>query len=352
MHAASFSVLPAALLIVGGLAGCTASVSAPHQTTSTSPPSASTSATGKILYRQLLDSAGDRGALFVMNADGTGKVQLTRPVKNEIDAEGDWSPDGTKIVFTRSINTNADGESHQLVLMNADGSDQKALTPGKPMSGGHVPGFDDFGTFSPDGRTIAYSHSSGDIQADGQTPRLVDVYVMNTDGSGARNVTRSAAYSGERDGLAWSPDGKQLLYVLWNLDGATPANGRALFLIGADGKGDHRLTDWKLGADGSPDWSRTSGLIVFRSAPDEESGVGNFFTIKPDGTSLHQVTHLEGVTVSHKVSFSPDGRVIVFGRADKDGTVQLATQGVTSGALLPLVTNGYGSSSADWDPAA
>jgi Tol biopolymer transport system component len=340
--------MPAALSIVLALAlvGCAAE--APTLAKARSSASPSESLTGRILFRQYLDAANTQGALFSMDADGTNRRQLTHPADNELDAAGSWSPDGTKIVFTRSLNTNADGESHQLVVMNADGSGQKALTPGKPMAGTDVAGFDDLGTFSPDGRSIAYEHSAGDVHADGGTPGRSDVWVMNADGTGARNVTNGKPYSGERDTATWSPDGKQLLYVLWNVDGATPANGRALFVIDTDGTGDHRITSWKLGADGTPDWSSTIGRIAFRSAPDEETGVGNFFTIKPDGTALHQVTHMRGLTASHRVSFSPDGRSIVFARAVADGTIQLATEGVDGGPLRPLVTTGFGSSSADW----
>lgn len=345
-------------LLTALLAACCAACCAGcARVTSTSPSATAVTTgsaaplTGRILFRQFLYDADTRGALFSMNADGSGRVQLTHPAAHEIDGEGDWSPDGTKIVFTRLVNTDTDGESHQLVLMNADGSGQKALTKGAPLSANHVPGFDDFGTFSPDGRSIAYVHAEGDIRADGQSPRQSDVYVMGLDGSSVRDVTHSAAYSGDRGGIAWSPDGTQLLYVLWNTDGAEPVNGRALFLIHADGTGNHRITDWSLGADGSPDWSGSSNLIVFRSAPDEESGIGNFFTIRPDGTEPHQITHISHAIVSHKVAFSPDGRTIVFARAVQDGTIQLATQAVTGGAVRPLVTDGYGSSYGDWAPA-
>lgn len=53
-----------------------------------------------------------------------------------------------------------------------------------------------------------------------------------------------------------------------------PTGGRALFIIGADGKGQRQLTPWTLGAHGTPDWS-AAGLIVFRAVQDEESGIGN-----------------------------------------------------------------------------
>jgi Tol biopolymer transport system component len=57
-------------------------------------------------------------AIFVINADGTEKVQLTT------DGTGDpvWSPDGSRIAFT------AGGFALKLFVINIDGSEQRALT--------------------------------------------------------------------------------------------------------------------------------------------------------------------------------------------------------------------------------
>jgi TolB protein len=61
--------------------------------------------------------------ICVMNADGTGQVQLT---DNTIgDLTPSWSPDGKKIVFHRRIGGRG---QFQLILINADGSGEKQLT--------------------------------------------------------------------------------------------------------------------------------------------------------------------------------------------------------------------------------
>jgi len=62
-----------------------------------------------------------------MDADGSDPVRLT--FNNALDATPTWSPDGKQIVF----HTNRDGGVPQLYMMNADGSDQHALTtpPGR-----------------------------------------------------------------------------------------------------------------------------------------------------------------------------------------------------------------------------
>jgi Tol biopolymer transport system component len=60
-------------------------------------------------------------AIYLVNADGSGKVQLTT------DGSGDpvWSPDGLRIAFTAN-----ELVALKLFVINIDGSDQRPLTPG------------------------------------------------------------------------------------------------------------------------------------------------------------------------------------------------------------------------------
>ncbi len=57
--------------------------------------------------------------ILVMNADGTNQQQLTQTG----GYTSDWSPDGNKIVYTDSRSVNG-----RLWIMNADGSDKRQLT--------------------------------------------------------------------------------------------------------------------------------------------------------------------------------------------------------------------------------
>ena len=78
--------------------------------------------------------------LFVQNADGQNKRQLTKDEKSESDAT--WIECGKKIAFIRS------GE---IWSMNADGSDRKQLS----NTDGSVEGF----KFSPDGKKVVFIKS-------------------------------------------------------------------------------------------------------------------------------------------------------------------------------------------------
>jgi TolB protein len=59
--------------------------------------------------------------ICVMNADGSGQVQITD--NGVLDATPTWSPDGNQIVFHRPV-----GGLFQLWSMNPDGTGQTQLT--------------------------------------------------------------------------------------------------------------------------------------------------------------------------------------------------------------------------------
>ncbi len=66
-------------------------------------------------------------AIWVMNADGSGRKQLSTPANGLTDVFPAWSPDGTKIAFTR-------GGLASIIVMNADGSNPTDITQSQPNS--------------------------------------------------------------------------------------------------------------------------------------------------------------------------------------------------------------------------
>ena len=98
-------------------------------------------------------------ALFTINVDGTGIRRLTPWGIHA--AEGDWSPDGTRIVVGTFVEHL--GHTNRLMIMNADGSNLRPLTRDHGTTGvrkletlrieqSYNP------TWSPDGTTIMFSH--------------------------------------------------------------------------------------------------------------------------------------------------------------------------------------------------
>jgi TolB protein len=78
--------------------------------------------------------------------------------------------------------------------MTADGSGQTRLTRGNAFQSAPP-------AWSPDGRRIAFAS-----ERDGNA----EIYVVNADGTGQRNLTRDPGYEGDP---AWSPDGRKIAFT-------------------------------------------------------------------------------------------------------------------------------------------
>ena len=82
-----------------------------------------------------------RGQLFTIRPDGTGLRQITHGPTSWVNA--DWSPDGKTLAFSHYL-----PDSALVSLMNADGSNVRAVTP---------EGFQDAPSFTPDGKALVYT---------------------------------------------------------------------------------------------------------------------------------------------------------------------------------------------------
>ena len=211
--------------------------------------------------------AGGRGQIFVMNADGSGAVNVSENAF--CDRVPRWAPDGARIAFVSDR-----GGDWDIHVMNADGTDQRRLAGN--------PGVDRAPAWAPDGTRIAWeSHTSG----------MPNVWVCGADGADARPVitpgqpmTIRAAYtSGIVDvepfvkGNAfylttpiWSPDGRRIA-------GVGVSGEHMVYVLAADGSAMLQVIPWTPFAGElcwSPDGKQLAG--VSRCFPQEAERTGIF----------------------------------------------------------------------------
>ena len=218
--------------------------------------------------------------LYVMNADGTGPAtRLTDPATATggfADLSSSWSPDGTKIFFTRSFPA-ANGE---IYAMNADGSNQVNLT--------NIASQEVAPVMSPDGRKILF-HSN--LNPAPLSPGDRDIYSMNPDGSNVQNVTNDSI--SDRNDLYpnWSPDGTQFVFERLTTNFANSN----IYKMNADGTGLTQLTFAISGLNRFPVWSPDGTRISFDSirdtlpAPDPQNR--EVYTMNTDGSDVRRVTN-------------------------------------------------------------
>jgi len=235
---------------------------------------------GKIVWQRAIDGDFE---IFVMNADGTGKTNISNNPTFDLDPQ--WSPDGTMIVF-HSVRFVDD----DIYIMNADGSDQTRLTDDDAV--------DFLPTWSPDGTKIAFT-----AKRDGNS----EIYVMNADGSDQTRLTFVLpSVPGATDGQdlwpSWSPDGTKIAFA------STRDDNDEIYIMNADGSDQTNISNDPR-FDNLPDWSPDGTKIVFSS--NRDGGNPNIYTMKPDGTDFIQLTDT-GNRHDSWPSWSPDGTKIVF----------------------------------------
>jgi Tol biopolymer transport system component len=184
---------------------------------------------------------GSPDGLFSLDLATKSMTRLTSNPFGQFDTHPRYSPDGTRVTFTRLKRFLPDGGALSAVLvMNADGSGLRRLTR-----------FDDNAAesdWSPDGRSIVYNDSDDRIQA-------AEIFSIRPDGTHRRQLTQGRDSSSFRP--VWSPSGRRIMFTRarFGQDGAVTFH---LFTMGAHG---HHLARVRGSTtlENQADWGRRPG---------------------------------------------------------------------------------------------
>lgn len=210
-------------------------------------------------------------------------------------------------------------ENYDLFVADYQGKILKRLTSTR--------GYDAEASYSPDGKHIVFaSNRSGfsdklseeDQRKFAKDPSyMMDLYIMNADGSNVRRLTNTPGYDG---GPFFSPDGKKIVWRRFSPDGAFSE----IYTMNVDGSGETKLTDLKV-ISWAPFYHPSGDYLVFAS---NLSGGHEFelYLIAADGrtkTPVRVTYHpgFDGLPV-----FSPDGRKLSWASSrSSDGKPQIFT---------------------------
>ena len=202
-----------------------------------------------------------------------------------------WSSDGSKLLLVRGVAPDSD-----LLVLNSDGTETH-LVHGDEITGG---------SFTPDGSNVIYGVTDWAATPEGEWQS--GIYVVDAHG-GSPHLLHVARRLGPPDSFltavfhpTLSPDGSRIAYFEGMGDW-----GDSLWVMNADGTGEHRIIGPRYGHVFHLQWSPDGTRLAFD------------FRGKPGGTS---VVNADGSKLSFAIVngwspyWSPDGSRISYVRAN------------------------------------
>lgn len=237
--------------------------------------------------------------LYVMDYDGENIRRLTS--HGALVMSPSCSPDGSKIIF----NSDKVWDQDLYVVTLSPSISEQRLTRAFKL--------EQSPEWSPDGRRIAYSGNG-------------DIYIANSDGSGAVNITGNQRYIDVSP--TWSPSGRQIAFV--SDRSGTPE----VYVMSSTGGNVRKVSSGGYSTD--PSWSPDGDVnrIAFVKV---EGAEANIFTVSPDGSGEQRLTWAS--RRNENPTWSPDGHYIAFS-SNRGGNKDLYLMYLNGQNQRPLTRGG------------
>jgi Tol biopolymer transport system component/class 3 adenylate cyclase len=285
-------------------------------------------------------AAPEAGRIWTIGVDGSGAAQL-RASPDDDEDNAAWSPDGTRLAFDAST---PESGGRDIYVTSSTGTSLTRLT--------NDPRQDFAPSWSPDGTHIAFVSDRN---------RQPTIYIMAADGSDQQPLVSNSAAGATITRPVWGraepPTGPGKTPPA--SPSATPAatiaisslagngriafierdnsTGQAIMVMDADGTNKHRVL-FPITEDGLEDitelaWSRDGSRLAVNVVGG--TGPATVWVVNQDGTEPHQFV----AEADTGVSWAPDGNRIAFSQPAGDGEparFRIAILDLATGDVTPL----------------
>lgn len=283
---------------------------------------------------------------IAFQSDRNGPVEIyaitpgetaTRITTSNNSSDPSYSPDGNKITFISGSKTNS---SYEVWVMNADGSGRKQIT--------NTSVAEQEPAWSPDGTKLVYASNSFDI--DRETD--LEIWTINADGTRRRQLTSNSSSETEP---AWSPDGSKIAFK----------RSQDIWVMNSDGTGESNVTpnspatctsNCYQGGDEDPAWSPDGSRIAYvhgygpPTNPNAGGGVPNIWTMDPNGDNKVNISNNPDTSAT-RPAWSPDGSKIAYvGVAPLSTDRNIYVMNANGTGQGPIDTSTAHDINPDWQP--
>jgi Tol biopolymer transport system component len=260
--------------------------------------------------------SSNNGLYFINTVNKTDLTKIIDTPNFEIHPN--WSPEGSKIAF---ISQNVDNASlYDLMVVNVDGTGLITLATNL----GEIDYFSSF-SWSPDGERITFSNPVDESR---------EIFTISVDGTGLQQVTNlSAPPNSPPIHPAWSPDGKKIAFVTWDL-----------LIVNSDGTELDKLVEKTEGISifGAPQWSPDGKYIACQNGD-------NIVLVGATNKQIATITAEKPIS-GH--AWSPQGDDLVYFVHNGNGTLNIEKIDVSSMQRVQITKNlgSYPWQSLSWQP--
>ncbi|NOH04516.1 MAG: serine/threonine-protein kinase [Chloroflexi bacterium] len=267
--------------------------------------------------------------IFLADTNGENAFQVTNIPTGA--CQPSFSPDGQQLVFISPCKGNEEiYYNTSLYIINADGTGMTALDA--------APGGSFDPAWSPDGKFIAFaSMRTGQMEI--FTISMEDLATVKQITSGAQRV--------ESRMPAWSPDSSQIVYVVRRL------GVYQIWLMNADGSDARQIIRSGVAYnDYFPAWSPKSDLILFnQNCATRYCNAYLMSTSATDRSSEQGLRVILNIALIENVDYSPDGFYLAYEGVGEAGNLDIFFMTVSGGDRVRLTTDPAQDFHPDWRPA-